>query len=129
MSSIVETSIKKPLLIVVIFTILAIGGLVSYNLLNLNLLPKFELSILTVQTVYPGAGASEVETSVTKKIEDALSTLENLKKITSISLEGVSVVSIELNNDADPNQTVQDAQRKIKRYQITTPDRDIRPID
>ena len=121
MSSIVETSLKKPLLIIVIFTVLAIGGLVSYNLLNLNLLPKFEVPILTVQTIYPGAGASEVETSVTKKIEDALSTLENLKKITSTSLEGVSVVAIELNAEADPNQGVQDAQRKINAIKSQLP--------
>lgn len=65
--NIVETSIKKPLIIAVIFTLLTIGGLLSYNMLNLNLLPKFELPILTVQTIYPGAGASEVESSVTKK--------------------------------------------------------------
>jgi len=121
MASIVETSLKKPLLIIVIFAVLAIGGLVSYNLLNLNLLPKFELTNLTVQTVYPGAGASEVETSVTKKIEDALSTLENLKKITSTSLEGVSVVAIELNSGADPNQGVQDAQRKINAIKSQLP--------
>ncbi|WP_321436874.1 efflux RND transporter permease subunit [uncultured Bacteroides sp.] len=113
MPSIVETSLKKPLLIVVIFTVLALGGLVSYNMLNLNLLPKFQLPMLTIQTVYPGAGASEVETSVTKKMEDALSTLENLKKISSTSMEGVSVIAIELNDGADPNQAVQDAQRKI----------------
>jgi len=111
--SIVETSIKKPLLIIVVVAILAIGGLVSYNMLNLNLLPKFELSIITVQTIYPGAGASEVESSVTKKLEDALSTLENLKKISSSSREGFSLVTIELSNGADPNQSVQDAQRKI----------------
>jgi len=72
MSSIVETSIKKPLIITVIFTMLTLAGILSYKALNLNLLPKFELPMLTVQTVYPGAGASEVETSVTKKIEDAL---------------------------------------------------------
>ena len=90
MPSIVETSLKKPLLIVVIFTVLALGGLISYNMLNLNLLPKFQLPMLTIQTVYPGAGASEVETSVTKKMEDALSTLENLKKISSTSMKLVN---------------------------------------
>jgi HAE1 family hydrophobic/amphiphilic exporter-1 len=121
MSSIVETSIKKPLLIVVVFTVLTLGGLISYNLINLNLVPKFEMPMLTVQTIYPGAGASEVETSVTRKIEDALSTLENLKKITSTSLEGVSVVAIELNDRADPNQGVQDAQRKINAIKSQLP--------
>jgi HAE1 family hydrophobic/amphiphilic exporter-1 len=121
MASIVETSIKKPLIVIVIFTVLALGGLISYNMLNLNLLPKIEMPMLTVVTVYPGAGASEVETSVTKKIEDALSTLENLKKISSISQEGVSIVSIELNENADPNQGVQDAQRKINAIKSNLP--------
>ena len=102
--SIVETSIKKPLIVGVIFTLLTIGGILSYTNLNLNLMPKFELPMLTVQTVYPGAGASEVETSVTKRIEDALSTLENLKKISSTSMEGVSVIAIELNAGADANE-------------------------
>jgi HAE1 family hydrophobic/amphiphilic exporter-1 len=76
----VETSLKKPLLIAVVFIVLALGGMISYTQLNLNLLPKMEAPVITVQTIYPGAGASEVETSVTKKVEDALSTLENLKK-------------------------------------------------
>jgi len=119
--SIVEVSLKKPLIVTVIFTLLTIAGLLSYNMLNLNLMPKFELPMLTVQTVYPGAGASEVETSVTKKIEDALSTLENLKKISSTSMEGVSIVAIELNPGTDANQTVQEAQRKIAAIKGTLP--------
>ncbi len=117
--SIVETSIKKPLIVGVIFALLTIGGIISYTNLKLNLMPKFELPMLTVQTVYPGAGASEVETSVTKKIEDALSTLENLKKISSTSMEGVSVVAIELNAGADANLAVQEAQRKISAIKST----------
>src|ERR1035437_6465258 len=119
--NIVETSIKKPLIIAVIFTLLTLGGLLSFNMLNLNLLPKFELPILTVQTIYPGAGASEVETSVTKKIEDALSTVENLKKISSTSMEGVSVIVIELNEGTDANLAVQEAQRKISAIKSDLP--------
>lgn len=119
--SIVETSLKRPLLIVVIFTVLTLGGFISYRMLNLDLLPKFELSTLTVATIYPGAGASEVETSVTKKIEDALSTIENLKKITSTSQEGISIVVIELNEGSDANIAVQDAQRKINAIKSDLP--------
>jgi len=119
--SIVETSLKKPLLITVIFTVLTLGGFISYIQLNLNLLPKMEPPILTVQTIYPGAGASEVETSVTKKIEDALSSLENLKKISSTSLEDVSIIVIELNENADINLAVQDAQRKISTIKSSLP--------
>jgi HAE1 family hydrophobic/amphiphilic exporter-1 len=121
MASIVETSIKRPLLIVVIFTILALGGLVSYNLLNLNLVPKIDLPALTVVTVYPGAGASEVETGVTKKLEDALSALEDLKKITSTSQENTSVIAIQFNETADIDKALQEAQRKINAIKSTLP--------
>ena len=119
--SIVETSLKKPLLIAVVFIVLTLGGIISYTQLNLNLLPKLEAPVVTVQTIYPGAGASEVETSVTKKMEDALSSLENLKKITSTSMESVSIIAIELNEDANLDIVVQDAQRKISAIKSTLP--------
>ena len=125
--SIVEVAIKKPLITAVIFILLTLGGLLSYRMLNLNLLPKFEVPMLTVQTVYPGAGASEVETSVTKKIEDALSTIENLKKISSTSMEGVSVIAIELNEGSDANLAVQEAQRKISAIKADLPDEVLEP--
>lgn len=121
MSSIVETSIKRPLLILVIFTVITLGGLVCYNMLNLNLLPKFDIPTITVATIYPGAGASEVETSVTKKIEDALSTLENLSSVNSTSREGVSVVVVQFNDGTDINRSVQDAQRKINTIKSDLP--------
>lgn len=122
MPSIVDTSLKRPLVVVVIFTILSLGGFISYTMLNLNLIPKFEVSQITIQTIYPGAAASEVETSVTEKIEDALSTLENLKKISSTSMEGLSVISVELNDGVDPDKSVQDAQRKINAIKSDLPD-------
>lgn len=119
--NIVESSIKRPLIIGVLFTLLALGGLISFNMLNLNLYPKFELPMLTIQTIYPGAGASEVETSVTKKIEDAISGIENLKNINSTSREGISIVAIELNAGTDANLALQDAQRKIAAIRATLP--------
>lgn len=122
MSNIVETSIKRPLLIVVVFTILALGGLVCYNLLNLNMLPKIDAPMLTIVTAYPGAGASEVETGVTKKIEDALSTLENLQKINSISQENASIIQVQLTEGADIDRALQNAQRKINAIKSTLPE-------
>lgn len=121
MSSIVEKSIKKPLLIIVIFIILTIGGALCYTLLNLNLLPNMEVPTMTVVTAYPGAGASEVETSVTKKVEDALSTLENLKSITSTSRENVSIIVVMLNEGTDIDKSVQNAQRKINAIRSDLP--------
>src|SRR5690606_10294575 len=110
---ITEISIQRPTIIVVIFTILTLLGFMSYKSLNYELLPKFSSPIVTITTVYPGATPNEVETSVTKKIEDAVSSMEKVKKLTARSMEGVSVVTVELNNDADADYGLQDAQRKI----------------
>lgn len=108
-----EISIKRPSVIIVMFTLLLLGGIASYLSLGYELIPKFDVNVITVQTVYPGAAPTEVETSVTKVIEDAVSSLENVKKIESKSMESVSVVMITLNTGADVNFLLTDAQRKI----------------
>ncbi|MDH5826743.1 efflux RND transporter permease subunit [Sphingobacterium faecium] len=108
-----EISIKRPSIIIVIFLLLTIGGIGSYLNLGYELVPKFDVNVITVQTVYPGAAPSEVETSVSKVIEDAVSSLENVKKIETKSMESVSVVMITLNTGADVNFLLTDAQRKI----------------
>lgn len=108
-----EISIKRPTLIVVLFTILTLGGIFSYTQLGYELIPKFEVNVITVSTVYPGASPSEIENTVTKKIEDAVSSLENVKKLESKSYESLSVVMIELNTGADVNYALNDAQRKV----------------
>ncbi|WP_158826149.1 efflux RND transporter permease subunit [Mucilaginibacter lacusdianchii] len=110
---ITEISIKRPTIVVVVFTILGILGLISYSSLNYELLPKFNQPIVNVTTVYPGAGPDEVQNTVTKKIEDAVSSMEKIDKITSRSLEGVSTVTIQMQDDADANYSLEDAQRKI----------------
>lgn len=117
-----EISIKRPSIIIVLFSLLMLGGIMSYYSLGYELIPKFEVNVITVQTVYPGAAPSEVETSVTKVIEDAVSSLENVKKIESKSMESVSVVMITLNTGADVNFLLTDAQRKINAVINDLPD-------
>lgn len=109
----VDISIKRPSLIIVLFIILLVGGIFSYSQLSYELIPKFEVNVVTVATVYPGASPGEVENTVTKKLEDAVSTLENVKKIESKSYESLSVVMITLTSDADADYSLNDAQRKI----------------
>lgn len=117
-----EISIKRPSLVVVLFTILTLGGLFSYNQLGYELIPKFEMNVITVSTVYPGASPSEVENTVTKKVEDALASLENIKKIDSKSYESLSVVSITLTSEANVDVSMNDAQRKINAIISNLPD-------
>ncbi|GAB2659309.1 efflux RND transporter permease subunit [Flavihumibacter cheonanensis] len=119
---IAELSIKRPSLVIVLFTILTLGGLFSYTQLGYELIPKFETNAITVSTIYPGASPSEVENTVTKKIEDAVASLENIKKLESKSLENVSLVTITLNSTADADYALNDAQRKINAVLKDLPD-------
>ncbi len=119
---IAEISIKRPSLVIVLFTILTLGGLLSYSLLNYELLPKFSPAVVSVTTVYPGASPSEVENTVSKKIEDAVSSMENIKKIETKSFESVSIVVITLNSGTDVNYSLNDAQRKVNAVMKDLPD-------
>jgi len=117
-----EISIKRPSLIIVVFIILTLGGIFSYTQLGYELIPKFEVNVINIQTTYPGASPTEVENTVTKKIEDAVSSLENIKKIEATSLESVSIVMITLYDGADVNFLLTDAQRKINAILKDLPD-------
>jgi hydrophobic/amphiphilic exporter-1 (mainly G- bacteria), HAE1 family len=108
-----EVSIKRPTLVIVLFTVLILGGLLSYSSLNYELLPKFSPSVVSVTTIYPGASPSEVENTVSKKIEDAVSSMENIKKLDTKSFESVSSVIITLKSGTDVDYALNDAQRRI----------------
>ncbi|MCS6978790.1 MAG: efflux RND transporter permease subunit [Flavobacteriales bacterium] len=117
-----ELSIRRPLLVTVVFTGLILFGIISYQRLNYNLLPKFDANTLTIITVYPGASAREVETSVTKVLEEALSSMEGLDRINANSQQNVSVIILELKNHVDVNNALADAQRKVDQVMSQLPD-------
>lgn len=117
-----EISIKRPSLVIVMLVALIIGGLFSYKSLSYELIPKMDIKVLSISTIYPGAGPSEVESTVSKKIEDAVSSLENVKKIQAKSYEGLSVVIITLTNEANVDNSLNDAQRKINAIRSDLPD-------
>jgi hydrophobe/amphiphile efflux-1 (HAE1) family protein len=117
-----QISIKRPSLVIVLFSILTLGGLFSYSQLGYELIPKFETNVITVSTIYPGASPSEVENTVTKTIEDGIASLENIKKIDSKSYESLSVVSITLTSNANVDISMNDAQRKINALISDLPD-------
>jgi HAE1 family hydrophobic/amphiphilic exporter-1 len=110
---IAELSIKRPTLVLVLFIVLILGGILSYKSLNYELLPKFSPSVVSVTTIYPGASPSEVENTVSKKIEDAVSSMENIKKLDTKSFESLSSVVITLKSGTDVDYALNDAQRRI----------------
>lgn len=120
--SITEIAIKRPLLILVIFFTLILFGFIGYNSLNYNLLPKFDANVLAVVTTYRGASAEEIQSTVTKPIEDAVSSIEGVDKVSSTSREGVSIVTIQLKSDINTVNAQRDAERKINQMKATLPD-------
>lgn len=117
-----EISIKRSSLVVVVFVLLTSLGIFSYSKLNYELVPDMSIGVITVATIYPGASPTEVEYSVTKKVEDAVASLENIKKISSQSFENYSVVIIELIYGSDVKTALDDAQRKVDKILKDLPD-------
>ncbi|MBL1213788.1 MAG: efflux RND transporter permease subunit [Ignavibacteriae bacterium] len=108
-----DLSIKRPIMMTMFLLVFVLFGGIAYFSLNLNLMPDIEVPYVTVQTVYPGAGPQELESEVTKKIEDAVSTISQIKSLVSHSLEGVSIVLIEFELDKDVDIANQETKDKI----------------
>lgn len=125
--SITELSVKRPSLVIVLFIILVFFGLQGYQTLTYELLPDINSPVLSISTIYPGASPAEVENSVTKKIEDAVSTLENLEGTQGISQESSSVVVVELKYGTDIDKALQDAQAKIDAITASLPEDILKP--
>jgi hydrophobic/amphiphilic exporter-1 (mainly G- bacteria), HAE1 family len=119
--SITEISVKRPLLVTVFFVTLILFGFVSYKQLNYNLLPKFEANVILVQTVYRGASSDEIQNVVTKPIEEAISAIEGIDKISSSSSEGLSLVTVQLKSGINTLDAQRDAERKINQIKSTLP--------
>lgn len=96
-----EISVKNPVTTLMIFiAVLVVGGL-CLSLLPVDLLPEMDLPVITVMTTYPGVAPEDVETEVTEILERFLSTVPELKHITSTSREGVSIISLAFEWDTD----------------------------
>src|SRR5699024_12190438 len=111
--SVTETAIKRPTLIIVLFTALILGGLFSYTKLNYELLPDMSMPTLNTTTTYPGAAPIDVEQTVTKSVEDVLSSISGINQITSRSMEGVSVITAQFEVGTDIDEMQQEVQRQL----------------
>lgn len=119
--SLTELAIKRPSFVIVIFLAMGLLAVFGYYQLGYELLPKIDAPYVTVQTIYPGASPGEVESNVTRIIEDAVSGIEKVKNITSVSYEGLSIVFLEFYRSASINVAVQDVQRKVNEVLSTLP--------
>ncbi|NOX37240.1 MAG: efflux RND transporter permease subunit [Calditrichaeota bacterium] len=111
--SIFKFTTTRPVAIFMIVTGIIVFGWLSYNQLSLNLMPDITYPSLTVRTEYPGAAPEEVETTITRPIEEALGVVTNLVSISSISKAGQSDVILEFNWDTDMNQAITEVREKL----------------
>ena len=93
--SIYKTAINRPVTTVLIFVAVIIIGLFSLNRLPIDQFPEIDPPFITVMTTYPGASAGEVETNVTRIIENSLNSIDGLKELTSSSRDNISIVFLE----------------------------------
>lgn len=123
-----KLSITRPVMTTMGILVFLIFGLLAYMNINLDQMPDVELPYVSIQTIYAGAGPKEVETLITKKIEDAVSTVSEIDYIDSYSLDGVSIVfmAFKLTKDVDvANQEVKD---KVDQILNELPDDAEQPI-
>jgi len=109
----ISLSIKRPSLVIVVFTIMAIAGIFASRLMSYELLPNFNVPVVTIIAVYPGASPIEVETAVVKKVENIIAGVSGIKTLFAISYENYCVFKVELEDDADADLVENSIQKKI----------------
>jgi hydrophobic/amphiphilic exporter-1 (mainly G- bacteria), HAE1 family len=117
-----EIAIRRPAFITMIFVALAIMGLFGNSRMGVDLLPKMDWPYVSIVTIYPGAGPKEVESLVSKPLEEAVSGLNKLDNVRSYSYEGVSVVLAQFNFSADVDAVTNDVQRAVEQARSKLPD-------
>ena len=105
----------RPVSIIMVMIAVVVFGLVSYQRLSLNLMPEISYPTLTVRTQYPGTAPEEVETVVSRPVEQALGVVSGLVSISSISKAGVSDVVLEFEWDTDLNDAISQIREKLDR--------------
>ncbi len=111
-------AITRPITTLMIFLSLVIFGLMSFSKMNTVLFPKVDFPIVTVQTYYYGADPETIESKVTEKIEEAVSSIAGLDKLTSVSSENVSVVTLIFDIEVDITEAANDARDKISALRL-----------
>ncbi len=120
--SIYKTAIEKPVTTALIFVAVIVIGLFSLSRLPIDQFPEMDPPYITVMTTYAGASASEIETNVTKLIENSLTSVDGLKELTSSSRDNMSVVSLELEWGTDRDEASNDVRSFIDMVKSNLPE-------
>lgn len=123
-----DLSIRRPVLATVMSLMLLLIGIIAYDRLTVREYPKIDVPVITVETGYPGASASIIETQVTQIIEDSLSGIEGIDFMSSISRSEKSQITINFKLDRDPDAAASDVRDRVGRVRGALPDDINEPI-
>ena len=126
--SFLSVFIRRPVMTTVFVLLAVVVGTYSYFSTGIALLPKIDVPVVVVATVYDGAGPQEIETLVTKPVEDAVSQVEGVKKIESYSLEGISYVVVWFEYGVNVSEANLDVSNRVKAVQGLLPEEADDPV-
>lgn len=123
-----KTAISRPVFILMVMLATVLMGFIGYNSMRVELNPDVSFGVVVVTTTYRGAGPDEVNTLISKKVEEAVTGLANLREVVSSSQEGVSVVTLTFEVGTDINVALADVRTKVDSIANQLPDDSDKPV-
>lgn len=114
-------AVERPVLTAMMVIMALVLGIFGFTRLQTDLFPEIEFPVVSVSTIYPGAGPEEIETQVTDHIEEAVSNLADIDQLSSFSQENVSIVIVQFNLGVDPDQAAIDVRDRIESVRDVLP--------
>lgn len=99
-----------------VMIVMLLGGALALSRMNIQFFPTFELDVVTVQVVWSGASAEDIEQGITDPLEQRLRSLEGLKRMTSTSAQGISSITLEFTEGTDPVAAVDDVRQQVSEF-------------
>ncbi|MBQ6224221.1 MAG: efflux RND transporter permease subunit, partial [Campylobacter sp.] len=114
--------IHRPVFTIMLSLALIVVGLMSYSNMGVSLYPSMDIPVAMVQTILPGASPEEIETSVTKYVEEAVNQIEGVDEVSSYSMEGVSLVVVKFVMEKDASIGAQEVRDKVDQVKKDFPE-------
>jgi HAE1 family hydrophobic/amphiphilic exporter-1 len=111
--SIYKSAVNNPITTIMIFTAVIVMGIYSLVQIPIDLYPEIDAPFMSVMTTYAGANAADIETNITKPVEDAMNSVDKLKEVSSISYDNLSVVFLEFEWEANLDEIMNDVRTML----------------
>lgn len=119
--SISTTSIKRPVLAIVMNLVIVLFGIIGYNFLGIREYPSIDPTVVSVRTSYPGANSDIIESQITEPLEKSINSIDGIRNISSSSNQGSSNITIEFNLGKDIDEAANDVRDKVSQAARSLP--------